>query len=174
MRTDYFYEISVPDDQVKAWLKETLDVGAVLDLKHLRETRDAPSFVLRFADARHTAYEDWLAGAKDRPFTREPNRQRFRLFDGRWMYTSLNQLNVIPTVVEANKLEMVDAETGEETWCRYTGLTWDLYQQLVEAEDEEGCRKMATAMYEWFDRRGAADLMLVEASNELQKRLPDK
>jgi len=173
MRTDHQYEplkMTATEKRItRGWRPgDAWSYAAVL------ETRDAPPEVLDFCERRLAHREEWEAGAKDRPITVEPQVSaygRVRLFDGPWI-----DARAIPGAVEANfPIELPISEaigfpSEAKVYMRHVATPWEALEELAQADDEEGCRRVAAAMYEYLELRGLAARTLVGTVNDEQKR----
>ena len=171
MRTDHHYEPLEPTEEQAAALLAWPGNLTAFDLTAVAETRDAPPLVLEWIDARLEHRREWELGAKDRAFTVEPQVSaygRVRLFDGDWF-----DARAVPGAVEANfevEANGLVEPSDAKVYMRYVAVPWEALEELAQAGDEQGCRRIAAAIYEYLELRGRAARTLVGTVNAEQKR----
>jgi hypothetical protein len=165
MRTDYTFTPPEPSHSVADWF-DSSEPSSLFDLKELADNGDAPEHVLAFAREFQRARVDWEQGAKDRPITYHPTSNAFQLFDGPWQMAMPH--HAAWAVIEAN----FAVEGEPDTYVRRTAPVADVYEALIEADDEEGCRKLAVAIYERMNKIGQLNCDLVDLTESLKARLP--
>lgn len=166
MDTSIAYKPIEPTDEERVAL-DGWDYGQIaVDMQHVLDTGDAPPLVLAYFRRRLEHRKAWDEGAKNRPFSHHPDSPAVRLFDGPWI-SHIHNRNAVPEALEANF--PVDGE--EHVLERRVALIWPTYQKLMDAEDEEGCRKMAAAIYKFIEMKTTADRMLVVVAHTLDSQL---
>jgi len=168
MRTDYGFNPPAATDAEADAFGASASSFAGVSTQMLHKTRDASPECLAYVDRVEAARAEWIAGTKDRPITHScDSTVRIRLFDGPWIYG----VHRLPFhVVEANYDMGPAEELGERVWERRIEPIWETYGKLVEADDEEGCRKLASAIYEFLQMQGATDRLLCTAGREARER----
>ena len=160
MNTEIYSPPETPTSpEIEAWNKAHPD--AVM-IDEILECGDAPVEMLEHLRERKAYMARWLSDefARDRPLTRCPTSFGIRFFDGPWI-GSVFRRAIIPDVMEAN----IERD-GE--MVRVTALIWDTYEKLMEAGNEEGCRRMAAALYEHINAEERTRATLVKLANELR------
>ena len=169
MRRDYRYVYEVSDEEL-AILDAWGGNRGAFSFEAVLETGDAPPEVLEVCRQRIEHRADWEAGAKDRPFSFAPvvsMRAKMRLFDGPWF-----PVGAISDAVEANVPIPFNPRLGiEPMFERHTALPWKALEDLAWAKDEQSCRRIAAAVYEYLELRERAARVLVHTvNNELERR----
>lgn len=164
MRTDYNWCPPEPPTDAATWFTKYSEPGVTLD--SILQSGDAPPFVLKYIEERLAHREQWEAGAKDRPYTfdHSTGMPRRRLFDGGWISSSIGN-PTLPSVIEAT------FEIDGGLTLKKCAAVWDVYEKAIEKGDEEACRRIAGAIYEWLEIRGGVDRMLVAAVLEMDAKL---
>jgi hypothetical protein len=127
---------------IDSWSKAN---PVAVPIDEILESGDAPPEVLEHLRECQAYMARWMSDefARDRPITRDPSRPRIRLFDGPWI-GDMGFRDTVPSVMEA------DVEDGDDL-VRIVWPVWDTYEKAIAADDEEGCRRIAAAIYEYIN-----------------------